>query len=259
MARAGHRSRPRRRLAFRALPTGNRVPSVGQSVVEFALMLPVVMLVLLLTVDLGRLYNGWVTLQNAARIGANYAALHPTAWGPTPDAGVQAEYARQIRAEAATANCVMPSTLPAPTFLAGGSTSLGEARVNLTCKFEVITPKLVGLQTLQLGSNAIFPIRTGTLSVSPPPPPPAPTPPPPPTPTPTAMCTVPPLQGTPVDDAANAWIAAGFTAENLNISLGNGNYIIQTEAGGDLGQPLVPGLYDGHSENCAAFVLTVGP
>ena len=65
--------------------------------VEFALMLPVFMLVLLLTIDLGRLYNGWVTLQNAARIGANYAALHPTAWGATPDPVVQAEWAQQIR------------------------------------------------------------------------------------------------------------------------------------------------------------------
>jgi hypothetical protein len=172
---------------------------------------------------------------------------------------VQAEYARQIRAEAATANCVLPPSLPAPTFLAGGTTSLGQARVNLTCTFDVITPKLVGVQTLQLGSNAIFPIRSGTLSVPAPPPVPAPIPPPPPTPTPTAMCMVPVLLGTAVDDAANAWIAAGFTAENLNISLGNGNYTIQTEAGGDLGKPLVPGSYDGHQENCAAFVLTVGP
>ena len=222
-------------------------------------MLPVVMLVLLLTVDMGRLYNGWVTLQNAARIGANYAALHPTAWGPTPDAGVQAEYAKQIRAEAATANCVLPATLPAPTFLPGGTTSLGEARVNLTCKFEVITPKLVGVQTLNLGSNAIFPIRTGTMSVPPPPPPPNPTPPPPPTPTPTAMCTVPPLQGTPVDSAADTWIAAGFTAGNLNISLGNGNYRSRPRRAAISASPSCRGCYDGMSENCAAFVLTVGP
>ena len=53
--------------------------SVGQSLVEFALVLPVVLLILLLTIDVGRLYYGWVNLQNAARIEANYAALHPTA------------------------------------------------------------------------------------------------------------------------------------------------------------------------------------
>jgi hypothetical protein len=73
------------------------------------------------------------------------------------------------------------------------------------------------------------------------------------------MCPVPVLIGTAVDNAASAWIAAGFTAGNLNISLGNGNYTIQTESGGNLGQPLVPGSYDGQSQNCAAFVLTVGP
>jgi TadE-like protein len=233
--------------------------SAGQSLVEFALMLPVVMLVVLLTIDVGRLYYGWVNLQNAARIGANYAASHPTAWGAAPDAGAQAEYARQIRDEAAAINCVLPSSVPAPTFVAGGATSLGEARVDLTCRFDVITPKLVGVQTLRLASSAVFPVRTGTITVVPPPPPPPPTPPPAPTPTPPEMCTVPALLGTVVDDAASTWAGAGFDVSNLNISLGTGNYTIRSEAGGDLGQMLVPGSYDSHSENCMAFVLTVGP
>jgi hypothetical protein len=228
-------------------------------VVEFAIMLPVVMLVLLLTVDVGRLFYAWVNLQNAARIGANYAALHPTAWGAIPDVAAQAEYAKQVTDEAAAINCVLPASVPAPTFIAGGSTSLGEARVDLTCRFDVLTPRILGIQNLQLGSNAIFPIRKGTLPVVPPTPTPAPTPSPAPTPTPTGMCVVPVLFDTAVDGAASAWTAAGFDVSNLNISLGTGNYVIHSEAGGDLGQLLVPGGYDGLSENCAAFVLTVGP
>lgn len=222
-------------------------------------MLPIAMLVLLLTVDVGRLYYGWVNLQNAARIGANYAASHPSAWGANPDAAAQATYAQQIRDEAAAINCVLPSTVPAPTFVAGGSTSLGEARVDLTCRFDVITPKLVGVQTLRLASSAVFPIRTGTIPVVPPGPTPPPTPTPAPTPTPSPMCTVPVLLGTPVDNARSTWTTAGFDVANMNLSLGTGNYTIQSEAGGLLGQPLVPGSYDGMSENCAAFVVTVGP
>lgn len=222
-------------------------------------MLPAVMLILLLTVDVGRLYYGWVDLQNLARIGANYAALHPAAWGAIPDADAQAEYQQQIRDDAATINCALPPTLPAPTFLAAGSTGLGEARVDLTCRFDVITPKLLGVQTLQLGASAVFPIRNGTIPVPAPTVVPAPTPIPAPTPTPTAMCTVPGLLATPVDSAASAWAAAGFDISNINISLGTGNYTIQTEAGGDLNLALVPGNYDGQSRNCGTFVLTVGP
>ncbi len=52
----------------------------GQSLVEFALVLPVLMLLLLIGIDFGRVFLGWVTLNNVVRDGANFAALHPTAW-----------------------------------------------------------------------------------------------------------------------------------------------------------------------------------
>ena len=233
--------------------------SRGQSLVEFALVLPVVLLILLLVVDVGRLFYGWVNLQNAARIGANYAALHPGAWGTKPDANAQAAYGQQIASDAAAINCVLPSPLPTPTFLAGGSTSLGDAQVNLGCRFDVITPRFLGIQNLQLGASAVFPIRNGTIPVPLPTQAPGPTPTPAPTPTPTTLCTVPPLIDTPVDVAASAWLARGFAVSNINITLGSGNYTIKTEAGGNLNQPLVAGVYDGQSKNCATFVLTVGP
>jgi hypothetical protein len=79
------------------------------------------------------------------------------------------------------------------------------------------------------------------------------------------MCTVPTLIGTPVDQAASAWMAAHFAVSNINLSLGSGNYTISNELGGNLGSPLVPApspalSYDGTSQNCATFVLTVvGP
>ena len=48
----------------------------GQSLAELALVLPIVLLLVLVTVDFGRAFFGWVTLNNMARVGANYAALH---------------------------------------------------------------------------------------------------------------------------------------------------------------------------------------
>ncbi len=52
--------------------------SRGQSVVEFALILPVLLLTMLTAVDFGRLFFTTIQLTNAAREGVNYAAQHPT-------------------------------------------------------------------------------------------------------------------------------------------------------------------------------------
>lgn len=51
----------------------------GVSVVEFALIAPVLLLLLVGILDLGRAVNAYVTVSNAAREGSHYLALHPTA------------------------------------------------------------------------------------------------------------------------------------------------------------------------------------
>ena len=54
--------------------------SRGQAMVEFALILPLLLLVLLLAIDFGRVFFGWVALNNASRIAASEAGFHPEAW-----------------------------------------------------------------------------------------------------------------------------------------------------------------------------------
>jgi Flp pilus assembly protein TadG len=51
--------------------------SRGQSVVEFALVLPILLLLLAATVDFGRLFYAYVAVQNAAKEGALYGARSP--------------------------------------------------------------------------------------------------------------------------------------------------------------------------------------
>ena len=51
----------------------------AQSLTEFALILPVLMLILLGVVDFGRVFYYWTSIANAAREGARYAITHPTA------------------------------------------------------------------------------------------------------------------------------------------------------------------------------------
>jgi Flp pilus assembly protein TadG len=47
----------------------------GQSVVEFAMVLPLLLVVLFAIVDFGRIYQGHITLTNAAREGARLGAV----------------------------------------------------------------------------------------------------------------------------------------------------------------------------------------
>lgn len=51
----------------------------GQSTVEMALMLPVLLLLLIGTVDVGIAVNAYVTVTSAAREATQYAIAHPTA------------------------------------------------------------------------------------------------------------------------------------------------------------------------------------
>ncbi|OQY16909.1 MAG: hypothetical protein B6I35_15300 [Anaerolineaceae bacterium 4572_32.2] len=49
----------------------------GQSMLEFALVLPVLLIILAGVLDLGRLYFAYVAVTDAAGEGASYAAIHP--------------------------------------------------------------------------------------------------------------------------------------------------------------------------------------
>src|SRR5262249_30343737 len=95
----------------------------GQGLVEFAIAFPVVMLMITFGVDFGRVFLGWVTLNNAVREGANFAAINPSGFQAPVDTVVLAEYRRLISAETDGINCTMPGTPSNPTYPNG--TSLG--------------------------------------------------------------------------------------------------------------------------------------
>jgi TadE-like protein len=231
----------------------------GQSLTEFALTLPVVLLLVLFGLDFGRVFLGWISLTNAAREAANYAAMNPTAWGATPNATVQAEYARLVTAETSGINCTMPNPIPTPTFPNGSS--LGSpASVSMTCKFSLITPiigRILG-NLISVTASSSFPVRSGVIegipTASPAPsssatatatagasatPTPTPTPAPTatplvtPSPTPAPVCTVPNLVNAKTNQVGSTWTHAGFTSGNLLFSplVGPGNnYTIKMQS-----------------------------
>lgn len=176
----------------------------GQAMVEFALVLPILAILLVMAIDVGRVYFGWVGLQNVARIGANYAGAHPDGWDPNYPAGGKAtilsEYANEMAQDAANLNCsplprVSPAAtyIPAPSFVdTNGNTryEMGEqVGVSLNCTFRLITPLANGIfgGGISLNANAIFPVRAGAIAGIPTPS--AATPTPSPTATPSATAT----------------------------------------------------------------------
>ena len=60
---------------------------------EFALVLPIIILLLAMAIDLGRVFYGRVSIENAARVGVSYAASNADAWESPADATRQARYA----------------------------------------------------------------------------------------------------------------------------------------------------------------------
>ena len=208
----------------------------GQSLAEFTLILPLLLLLLVVGVDFGRIFLGWVELNNVVREAANFAANNPTAWNSVnPDPNAQAQYQSLVANDAATINCQLPTPSPAPTpsFPNGpdGQNAIGDpVSVSITCRFSVITPivsSIVG-GTVPVTASAAFPITNGPIlglnvaNPNPTPTPtPAPTPTPGPTPTPTpgatptpsptpAMCTVGNYLGVTTQQAQTNWRHDGF-------------------------------------------------
>ena len=98
------------------LPWRRRDIPRGQALVEMAMLLPLLLLIMLMALDFGRVFFGWIGLQNAVRQGANYAALNASAWGTPADTAAQAEYRAQISSDTAGLNCAPQSPAPDPSF-----------------------------------------------------------------------------------------------------------------------------------------------
>ena len=70
---------------FRMPRLHRRQRSRGQGIVEFALILPVLILMLLITLDFGRLFIDYITLTNTTRVAANYGSVNPGMFTGTPN------------------------------------------------------------------------------------------------------------------------------------------------------------------------------
>src|SRR6478752_7265657 len=168
------------RSSTRAASTRGRERSLGQSLVEFALVIPILLFLTLIALDFGRVYLGYINLQNMSRIAANFAGNNPTAWDGVVvanDAVLKTKYYNQIMADAKAINCNLvdtngDGTIDAsdftPTFTDrngnGKSTDIGDTgQVQIGCRFQVITPGIANVVggTVMVAASSSFPVKTG--------------------------------------------------------------------------------------------------
>ena len=174
-------------IRFRPVRPGStrRERSRGQSLVEFALVIPILLFLTLIALDFGRVYLGYINLQNMARIAANFAGNNPTAWDGivvANDAKLKTKYYNQIVADAAAINCSLidtnsDGTIDAddftPTFADrtgnGFITDVGDTgEVQIGCRFGVITPGIANVvgSTVTVAAKSTFPVKTGMVTTA---------------------------------------------------------------------------------------------
>jgi len=158
----------------------------GQSLVEFALVLPILLFLTLIALDFGRVYLGYINLQNMARIAANFAGNNPAAWDAVSrpqDAELKDKYFHQIIADAQAINCDLVDTNGdgdidaddfVPTFTDqtgnGVATDAGDiGEVQIGCRFAVITPGIANVVggNVQVAGASRFPVKNGMIASGP--------------------------------------------------------------------------------------------
>ncbi len=128
--------------------------SAGQALVEFALALPLLILIMVAVVDLGRAFYVQTALQNSAREGARYGSVHPT-WVTSTDnadpnnirSRAMTEPAATVAGATVTVTCItsVGVTYDAATNKAGYITcavSGSRIEVRVTSPFSPATPMI---------------------------------------------------------------------------------------------------------------------
>ena len=146
-------------------------------------MLPLLALLMVMALDFGRVFFGWIALQNAARIGADFAATVPLAWDTPGEPQDRDRYVQLVQDDLDAINCTLADggAIPNPEF--EDSDGNGKANddgdyaiVDLRCTFELITPLAQAILggPVPMAAHEEFPINVRHVQGLPPPPPPPP-------------------------------------------------------------------------------------
>ena len=103
----------------------------GQELVEYAIIAPIFLMILLVIFDLGRITYTYSVVQNVAREGARYGAIHPNDW-----TGIQTAVNRLALGVA---------TLPPQVVVYEDSLQMKTIQVCVLAEFHPLTPLITAI------------------------------------------------------------------------------------------------------------------
>jgi hypothetical protein len=115
----------------------------GQSLVETALVVPLLLLLVVGVIDVGRAFNNYIIIANASREGARYGSRFPA----HIDGIVQATVGE------ATDSGIVLTAADIEVFCPAGTGSGNVIQVTVSFTFTTIIGSLIGLDTLQLSTG----------------------------------------------------------------------------------------------------------
>ncbi len=132
----------------------------GQSLVEFALMLPLLLLIVVGALDLGQTYRGYVAITNAAREGARYGASHPTATADEVRLHASSELPADLSTVTFTIECApYGSTTFSSAYCASSDRVVGDqVKVTVSADFQLLALYLFRIPTIRLSNYTVMPI-----------------------------------------------------------------------------------------------------
>lgn len=215
----------------------------GQALVEFALIVPISLLLMGSALDLGRLFYARVSLENAAREGAFYGSTNPrcdTAARSFCDDPDTAEWrvlneASGLGSLNVNLSCSSGGTAVALTSCAAGDMYEATVSTNFTLVTPLLEPLLGTSMNLEASATAVVLEEAFDPNESPGPQPSIP-----------PLCVVPDLIGMERNNSHDAWIAAGFVQQNFEWPGMSAWDIVATQS--------IPAGWD---EPCATAYMTV--
>ena len=127
-------------------PLPNTKHFAGQELVEFAIILPLLLLIVFGAVDLGRLFHAYITISNAAREGARYGIIYPE-----DTAGILTITRREAQASGLDLN---PAVSAVIVSFPQGIGQQSPIRVTVTYHFHLILAGILTNEDLTLSRSA---------------------------------------------------------------------------------------------------------
>ena len=128
------------------MPTKHPAHERGANIVEAAIVIPLLLIILVGVIDMGRAYFTYISIINAAREGARWGVMHP-------NEDLCAKVTAEVQSNTPPVNLTSCNvTKP------GGNVSGSPVRVTVLTTFNTYLGSIVGMPSFPISYSVAFPI-----------------------------------------------------------------------------------------------------